>query len=268
MKICITGYSGFLGSYILKKLSKKFSITKINLRKMPDLEEKGFENFLDKFNKSNIIINCAANMRPKNKRDFFINQDFPKILDKHMKKKKKNFLIIHMSTTNVLIKDIKDPYTISKRIAEKKLANSKTTILRLPLLVDEKNGYLQNGGNLRFLFNYLNLNILPVYPMIYPGTKYEPLTLDRLLKFINKIILKKNKIKKIYNISGRRKKSLWDLFEEIAKYKNKKVLKINLNKLNKLLPNFLKESLRKNPGFLKHILTFDKSKFSEKKTIL
>ena len=26
MKICITGYSGFLGSYILKKLSKKFFI--------------------------------------------------------------------------------------------------------------------------------------------------------------------------------------------------------------------------------------------------
>ena len=120
MKICIIGYSGFLGSYILKKLSKKFFIIKINLREMPEFDDKNFKNFLNKFNKSNIIINCAAALKPRSKRDFFINQDFPKTLSLHMKKRKKKFLFIHMSTINVLIKDRKDSYTISKRIAEKK----------------------------------------------------------------------------------------------------------------------------------------------------
>ena len=43
MKICIIGYSGFLGSYILKKLSKKFFIIKINLRKMPEFDDKNFK---------------------------------------------------------------------------------------------------------------------------------------------------------------------------------------------------------------------------------
>ena len=132
MKICIIGYSGFLGSYILKKLSKKFFIIKINLREMPEFDDKNFKNFLNKFNKSNIIINCAAALKPRSKRDFFINQDFPKTLSLHMKKRKKKFLFIHMSTINVLIKDRKDSYTISKRIAEKKLLNTNATILRLP----------------------------------------------------------------------------------------------------------------------------------------
>ena len=38
MKIYITGYSGFLGSYLSKHLAKKFTIKKVNLRKMKTLE--------------------------------------------------------------------------------------------------------------------------------------------------------------------------------------------------------------------------------------
>jgi len=268
MKICIIGYSGFLGSYILKKLSKKFFIIKINLREMPEFDDKNFKNFLNKFNKSNIIINCAAVLKPRSKRDFFINQDFPKTLSLHMKKRKKKFLFIHMSTINVLIKDRKDPYTISKRIAEKKLLNTNTTILRLPLLIKEKNGFIQKGGNLSILFNYLNLNFLPFYPMIFPGHTFKPVTLDNIIKLINKIIFKKNKIKKLYNISGKNKKTLWDLFKEIAKYENKKIVKLNLNKFIQFLPNFFKESLKKSPNFLQQLLTIDNSKYTEKKTIL
>ena len=173
-----------------------------------------------------------------------------------------------MSTINVLIKDRKDPYTISKRIAEKKLLNTNTTILRLPLLIKEKNGFIQKGGNLSILFNYLNLNFLPFYPMIFPGHTFKPVTLDNIIKLINKIILKKNKTKKLYNVSGKNKKTLWDLFEEIAKYKNKKIIKLNLSKFIKFLPSFFKESLKKSPNFLQQLLTIDNSKYTEKKTIL
>ena len=48
---------------------------------MPEFDDKNFKNFLNKFNKSNIIINCAAVLKPRSKRDFFINQDFPKTLN-------------------------------------------------------------------------------------------------------------------------------------------------------------------------------------------
>ena len=59
MKICILGYSGFLGSHLSNYLSKKFTIKKIDLRKLPQKNSDGFDKFLDEIVYSNIIINCA-----------------------------------------------------------------------------------------------------------------------------------------------------------------------------------------------------------------
>ena len=49
----------------------------------------------------------------------------------------------------------------ARRIIKKNdtILSTVRTYLRAIAFVDEKNGYLQNSGNLRFLFNYLNLNI-------------------------------------------------------------------------------------------------------------
>ena len=47
MKICILGYSGFLGSHLSNYLSKKFTIKKIDLRKLPQKNSDAFEKFLD-----------------------------------------------------------------------------------------------------------------------------------------------------------------------------------------------------------------------------
>ena len=47
MKICILGYSGFLGSHLSNYLSKKFTIKKIDLRKLPQKNSDSFEKFLN-----------------------------------------------------------------------------------------------------------------------------------------------------------------------------------------------------------------------------
>ena len=222
MKICIIGYSGFLGSHFLKHFSKKFKVLKINLRKLPDYKSKEFKKFLDKIVKSNIIINCAASLNPKTKRDFFINQDFPYILQNYIKKKKIKTFLIHFSTINVLIKNRKDPYTISKKIAEKRLINTDTIILRLPLLFNEKNGIIKKEGNLVKIHDYLKFKFFPIYPMIYPGHLYQPLNVKKILIFTENIILKKKKSKMVYNIVGREKKYLWDFYNHIASAKKKR----------------------------------------------
>ena len=49
MKVLVTGYSGFLGSYLCKNLSKKFEIIKVNLRDIPEENSSFFNTFLDKF---------------------------------------------------------------------------------------------------------------------------------------------------------------------------------------------------------------------------
>ena len=267
MKICITGYSGFLGSCLSKHLAKKFTIKKVNLRKMPDPEDSDLNKFLDKITNSNIIINCAARLNPRTARDFFINQDFPHILQTHIKKKKIKTFLIHISSINVLIRARKDPYTISKKIAEKKIKGTNAIILRLPFLYDEINEIIQKEGNLKQFYDYLNLKFLPIYPMIYPGHLYQPVQLKKILIFIENIIFKKRNLKKIYNIVGKNKKYLWDLYYQIASYKKKRVLKINTQLIEKLMPTFVKTCIKKINIF-QQFLTIDHSKFVGKKTAL
>ena len=266
MKICLLGSTGFLGKHISKKLSKKFSVTKINLRNMPAYDDINFANFLNKFNKFDIVINSVASLLPKSQRDFFINEEFPKILCDHLKKNKKKTKLIHISTINTLINDRKDPYSISKKKSEKKLINTQTTIIRLPLILDKKNKQIQNSGNLSIFFKYLEIN-LPFYFMIYPGHIYQPVQVDNLMNFILKVILKKNNHFKIYNISGKYKKNLWDLFNEIAAPKEKLCLKINFEKINIFLPHFLKEFFKKKNGLLQQFISIDNTNYKQKTVI-
>lgn len=268
MKIYITGYSGFVGSYLFKKLSKKNTVKKVNLRKIPILDSNNYERYLNEFNKADVIINLAASLNPKTKHDFFINQDFPEIIEKYMKNRKKKILIIHISTINVLNKYILDPYTVSKRVAEKKLKRSRCLILRLPLIVNKTKRHYINGGQLKFFFNYLNFKFLPIYPMVYPGTKFSPILLKDLLNFISKLVTQKKITKKIYNLSGDKNLTMWNLFEEIAKIKGKRIFKVKIKFLNIILPNYFKKFLQRTPSLLKHLLIFDNTKLTTKKTIL
>ena len=72
----------------------------------------------------------------------------------------------------------------------------------------------------------------------------------------------------IYNIAGNKKKSLWDLFQEMADYKNKKVLKINFKIFDKVLPNIFKNFLIKNSSVIQQLIVIDHTEYKEKKEYL
>ena len=63
---------------------------------------------------------------------------------------------------------------------------------------------------------------------------------------------------------GEEKKTLWDLFQFIAKSYRKKTLKINTLILNKILPNSIKNSFFKRNSFLGQFLSVDQSTIIEK----
>ena len=65
-----------------------------------------------------------------------------------------------------------------------------------------------------------------------------------------------------------KKKSLWDLFQEMADYKNKKVLKINFKIFDKVLPNIFKNFLIKNSSVIQQLIVIDHTEYKEKKEYL
>ena len=268
MKVLITGYSGFLGNFLSESLLKNFEIIKVNLRTIPKKNSDSFKLFLDQFLKVDFIINCAASLKPKSKDDIFINQDFPYILAEHLKEKKRNILFIHISTLNVIIENRKDFYTLTKKNAEKKLKNQNVTIIRLPLVFEKIGNVIQSTGNFKQIDSYLNFNFLPLYPMFFPGHIHNPVEIIKISNFIEKILLNNNKEYLTYNILGKEKKSLWDLFFEIASSRKKKTIKINLIWFNKFMPSIIKNFLKKNSSFLQQLVIIDHSKFEEKKEYL
>ena len=105
---------------------------------------------------------------------------------------------------------------------------------------------------------------MPFYPMIYPGNTFQPIEIKSLTHFISKLINKK-KSKYLYNLIGKQKKSLWDLFSIIATIKKKKTLKLKTNFIKKLIPKFLRNYIKKEKNFLQHILEIDSTRFKENK---
>jgi dTDP-4-dehydrorhamnose reductase len=257
MRVSVLGYSGFLGSNLASYLKKnKIKIVKVDLRRFFFLKNNYREKILKLILGTDVIINCASALKPKNKSDFFLNESFPElIVNKNLEYNKR---IIHISTINVLIKNRQDLYSISKKIGEKKIINKKnTTIIRIPLLFKKNNKqeYIPEG-NLRQLFNYLDLIYLPVYPMLYPGHKYNPLNIEDLLYFLEKKIFSK-KIHKIYNLQGNKMLKIWDIFYDIAKQKKKSVFKIKINLNKKYVPIFVKNFLKKRNNFLQQLFSIN-----------
>ena len=104
--------------------------------------------------------------------------------------------------------------------------------------------------------------------MIFPGHIHKPVEITKIYNFIKKILFNKSREYLIYNIQGKDTKNLWDLFSEIASDKNKKIIKIDLSMINKLMPNIIKNYLKKKSSLLQQLVIIDHTKFIEKKEYL
>jgi dTDP-4-dehydrorhamnose reductase len=260
MRVCVLGYSGFLGSNLVNYLKKKKTkVVKVDLRRFFFLGNDYRDKILKFILRSDVVINCASSLAPINESDYFLNKSFPELLVKMNLKYNKR--IIHISTVNTLVKERQDSYSISKKIGESKIKNKKgVTIVRVPLIFkkNNKNEYMPNG-NLIKLFKYLDLIYLPLYPMVFPGHKYSPLNIINLLYFLEKKIFSK-KINRTYNLQGKKTQNLWEIFYAISKQKKKIPFKIPINFNKRYAPNFVKNFLKKRNNFLQQLFSINHSK--------
>jgi len=265
MNIAILGYSGFIGSHISKELNKINNVFEISARNITynSSDKDIFDYFDTKLVNVDIVINCCANKKPKNRNDIFINENLSKIIQNYIIKKKLNIHLYHLSSINVLIEERKDKYTLTKINSEKNLNAECTSIIRLPFIF---NYNLGKRGDIEIFYKYLNIKFLPFFPMIYPGNIFRPIEIEKLCKFFSDLV-NTNKVSKIYNLMGKETKSLWEIFNYISLSLKKKTFKINTLILRKILPNSIKNKIFEKSALFSQFLSVDTSKIQEKEII-
>ena len=265
MNIAIFGYSGFIGSHISKELNKINNVFEISSRNITynSSDKDIFDYFDTKLINVDIIINCCANKKPKNRNDIFINENLSKIIQNYILKKKLNIHLYHLSSINVLIKERKDKYTLTKINSEKNLNAKCTSIIRLPFIFNYNFG---KRGDIEIFYKYLNIKFLPFFPMIYPGNIFRPIEIEKLCKFFSDLV-NTNKVSKIYNLMGKETKSLWEIFNHISLSHKKKTFKINTLILRKILPTSIKNKIFEKSALFSQFLSVDTSKIQEKEII-
>ena len=216
-EIILIGETGLLSrefkhSFIRQKIP--FKVIKISRKNNIKTKEELYK-ILKKYLKnktSYILINCLASLKPKNKSDFYINENLSK--DLLLYPSEGEFFLIQFSTNNVLVNQVNDLYTMQKKKSEENIfgiRNSKYKIIRLPFLLPNNNcdkKYVPN--QFKLLLRFIDL---PLISFIPPSRNiYRPINVqeivDLTLSIINTYTNNKNKI---ITINGPREMSLIDI---------------------------------------------------------
>lgn len=240
--ICIIGSSGFLGN----ELSKILPSNKVNLikPKVPrptknDNLEKFYQDYIKDFfvryNKTDIILNFAGSTNPKNKIDFFFNENFDYFLQKYILNNSLKIKLISINSCKIF-RPYNDKYSLSKKNAEKKyLEHEKFYVIYPDLILKENVGAYKTIYLILKKFNYLPL------PTFKPGKIFNIIECQKFISFIESLIYSDFKFRKIV-ILGKIKKSLYEI---IVGVKNKEKLNTFLLPIPSSFFNLLPKKLKK-----------------------
>ena len=214
----------FKNSFIKQKIP--FQVIKIsrknNIKNREELYKILKKNLKNKT--SYILINCLASLKPKNKSDFYINENLPKDLLLYPSEGKS--FLIQFSTNNVLVNQVKDLYTIQKKKSEEnifEIRNSRYKLIRLPFLLPNNNfnrNYMPK--QFKLLLRFIDL---PLISFIPPSRNiYRPINVQEIVDFTLSSIStdKNNKKNEIININGRREMNLKDISTLLLSKKQKR----------------------------------------------
>tara|TARA_A100001035_G_scaffold276176_1_gene270752 strand:+ start:945 stop:1778 length:834 start_codon:yes stop_codon:yes gene_type:complete len=245
-KIFIFGYTGYIGSYLLRYLKdenfethgvKIFRPTNNNLYDY-------YSNFIKKFLSENdnifCIINSAGSINCLTKKDYFFNAQFDVIFQKIIKEQKINIKYLSFNSTKTFSNAL-DDYALSKKELDKNLINYDNCYsLYIDLVFDDNSPHFQT---IQEKIKSIKINILPVFN---PGKNFYPINLNSLGDSIKEIINNDYKIKK-FIIIGDEKMNFCSLIKHVNSVTNlnKKILYISSKMIN-YFPKFIKKILLKS----------------------
>ena len=217
-KLVLIGDTGLLSKELKKSLEKQnISFISLNITRKNNIKtKKDLYKILRKDLKttsSYILINCLASLKPKNESDFYVNEKLPQDLLEYPTKD--SCVLIQFSSNNVLVKQLKDNYSIQKKNAEAKILaikNAYFKLIRLPLLLPKKDFY---KNNIPKQFNLLMRFIdIPFISFIPPSRNiYKPINVQEVVDLTLSKITSNDTFKKneVININGNKEMNLLEI---------------------------------------------------------
>ena len=229
--ILITGSTGFIGSYLVRDLSKDY-ILRCIIRKKKIEPTKNTELFyadiLDKaslekaFNGIKIVIHVAALTDGKKEDILKTNIEGTRNLVE-LSKKYKIERFIFISSDSILLEN-KGPYAQSKVESEKIVIDSglNYTILR-PNWVYDDNGEKDLKQIIYFVKNF------PIVPIIGDGNyKLQPVHVKDLVYATKKVLESKKSYNNIYSLGGSEEITFNEMVDEVSKNLSLKRKKLHI----------------------------------------
>ena len=259
---CITGFSGYLGSELIKLFEeKKIKFIKFKIprptktdRNLKSFYSRHINEFLILNRHIDTVINCAASLKPKNHKEYYFNSCFPILFQEALFKLNEHSAFINVSSTRIF-KNSMDTYSLSKKESEKIMFSKGKVILIYPDIILDK-----TKGAYNDLENILS-NKIPFVPVFNPGNYFYPINCSSLAEKILMISLDKIENKKKIIICGNKKISFYEIVDEINNKNKKKIIISIPSKYFRLLPSFVKNFFYKSyylqkfedSDFLNHI---------------
>jgi hypothetical protein len=185
MKVLLIGSNGMLASAIKKSLGDSINFDIIEFSRKSEIASfEQLQTYLSTYisRHYDFVLNTLASLKPSSKSDYFVTSMLPLALCRLFP----DSLVIHCSSINTLLLELRDPYTLLKREAERLLLLKESPqnwiILRLSLLLPSGIEQLQSSNQ------YKLLTILTGMPgvLFLPPTrnKYKPILLDSFIDYL------------------------------------------------------------------------------------
>ena len=194
--------NSFIKKNFEENFNQKFNISSLSYRYSSDLYN--IIKFIKK-NKPDYLIYLSINKNPKTKKEIENNIKNPLMLYNINRKLNYNGKFIYFSSINVLLKNCKDNYTITKRTIEKNFHNKKNVIIIRPSLIWSN----KIEGDRKKLLNYLS-SFLIFTPIIYRGSFVSLIYIKDFNNYLSSILDRKIN-NRYYNIFGNKFIYFYDL---------------------------------------------------------
>jgi len=232
MRVGVTGSSGFVGSALLNSLqaSSQHPIP-IRLPKSPDALDPIFLKKLLVDLSLDAVVHLAVIRNPSNDYEFAVNAELPALLENAVAQQFPAARFLYIGSINSVLRERRDPYSLSKRQGEAAINNSAAIIIRPAILWSWQSNA---GGDAHRIRKYLE-RALPVHPVPFPGQLYRPVLVemfaDRLVR-----LLEETDPAGIIDVFGDTPVSVWELANYMRPYTGARLLPVPTSFLENILP--------------------------------